>query len=55
MIIGDSAVGKSSLLDCFVGKEFKHSHLTTLGLEYKTKVIDYDNKKVRMQIYDTAG
>lgn len=29
--------------------------MTTLGVDYKTKVIDVDGQKIKMQLWDTAG
>ena len=37
MILGDGAVGKTSMLNRFVDSEFSDMHLTTLGLDFKTK------------------
>ena len=55
LIIGDSAVGKTSLLLKYVENFFPETHMATIGVEYKTKVIQTDKYKVNLNIWDTAG
>lgn len=55
MLVGDSGVGKTSLLDIFVNKEFNKSLKSTIGVEFATKNINIDNKSIKAQIWDTAG
>jgi Ras-related protein Rab-1A len=55
LIIGDSRVGKTSLLLNYVEKIFPEAHISTLGVEYKEKEIIKDNYVIRLQIWDTAG
>ena len=55
LIIGDSRVGKTSLLLNYVEKIFPEAHISTLGVEYKEKEIIKDNYIIRLQIWDTAG
>lgn len=55
LIVGDSGVGKTNMLLRFCSDNFMNSHLTTIGIDFKTKTVDIDGKKVRMQIWDTAG
>ena len=55
VIIGDSAVGKTNILLRFVSDEYKNSHITTIGVDYKVKVLSIDNVNIKMQIWDTAG
>lgn len=55
LILGDSGVGKSSILVRYTEEKFNHSHIATIGLDFKTKTIEIDNKKLEMQIWDTAG
>ena len=54
IIVGASGAGKTCILEYFVS-EYMGSHLTTLGLDFKAKSIDIDGKKVKLQIWDTAG
>jgi Ras-related protein Rab-2A len=55
IIIGDTAVGKSCLLLRFTDKRFRPEHDLTIGVEFGTRLIDIDEKAVKLQIWDTAG
>lgn len=55
LIIGDSGVGKTCLLMRFCENMFTNNHLTTIGIDFKMKTIEIDSKKIKMQIWDTAG
>lgn len=55
IIIGDSSVGKSSILTKYVDDEFKYDSCSTIGVDYKTICIDYLDKIVKIIIWDTAG
>jgi small GTP-binding protein len=55
LIIGDSRVGKTSLLLKYIDHVFPEEHISTIGVEYKDKVIEKDNYNIRLQIWDTAG
>ena len=55
VIIGESGVGKSNLLLRFTRNEFEPEKKFTIGVEFSTRTIEYDNKTIRAQIWDTAG
>lgn len=55
LIIGDQAVGKSSLLMRFIDDKFSLSMMGTAGVDMKKKVIDYNNNKINFLFYDSAG
>jgi small GTP-binding protein len=55
IIIGDAAVGKSNLLLRFAQNDFKTEYQLTIGVEFGAKNLDINNKKFRLQIWDTAG
>ena len=55
IIIGDAAVGKSNLLLRFAQNDFKSEYQLTIGVEFGAKNIEIENKKYRLQIWDTAG
>ena len=83
MMIGDTTVGKTSLLVRYADDDFNESVLATIGIDFKIKVllrpasgcaawplpaarcapapppraqtIDLDGKKIKLQIWDTAG
>ncbi|XP_065663513.1 ras-related protein Rab-35 isoform X2 [Hydra vulgaris] len=55
LIIGDSGVGKSSILLRFADDMFSGSYITTIGVDFKIRTINIDGEKVKLQIWDTAG
>ena len=55
LLIGDSHVGKTSLLLKYVDDFFPEEHIATIGIEYKDKFINKDGFNIRLQLWDTAG
>lgn len=55
LIIGDSGVGKSSILLRFADNLFSGSYITTIGVDFKIRTINVDGEKIKLQIWDTAG
>ena len=55
LIIGDSNVGKTSMLLNYTDNYFPESHLATIGVEFKVKELYTDKYKIILQIWDTAG
>ncbi|KAH3678512.1 hypothetical protein WICMUC_001529 [Wickerhamomyces mucosus] len=55
IILGDSGVGKTSLMQQFVNGKFSHQYKATIGADFLTKELSIDDKTVTMQIWDTAG
>lgn len=52
---GDAAVGKSTLIMRICEGKFFSNAQSTLGVDYQTKQIDVDGKRVALQLWDTAG
>ena len=55
VILGDSTVGKSSLLHRFTQNKFKSDCKTTIGVDFNIKNVEVDDKTIKAQIWDTAG
>jgi len=55
IIIGDTGVGKSCLLLQFTDKRFQPVHDLTIGVEFGSRMINIDNRQIKLQIWDTAG
>lgn len=55
LIIGDSGIGKTNLMLRFSDDNFVESQLTTIGIDYRRKTINIDDKEVSLNIWDTAG
>ncbi|KAH8961672.1 hypothetical protein BDL97_05G061200 [Sphagnum fallax] len=55
LLIGDSGVGKSCLLLRFSDDTFTTSFITTIGIDFKIRIIELDNRLIKLQIWDTAG
>ena len=55
-MIGQSAIGKTSILYRFVENQFLGENLlTTVGVDLKSITLSMDDVAVRLQIWDTAG
>ena len=55
LLIGDSLVGKTCLIQRYVNGTFKDDYITTVGLDYHTKLEIINNLNVSVKLWDTAG
>jgi small GTP-binding protein len=55
VLVGDGAVGKTSIRRNYLGKGFITSHLATIGVDFAQKYVNIDNHTVRLVIWDLAG
>lgn len=50
-----AGVGKSCLLLQFTDKRFQPVHDLTIGVEFGARMINIENKQIKLQIWDTVG
>ncbi len=55
LMIGESGVGKTCVIQRFTRNEFTLNHLATIAIDFRVKSLDIGGKKLKMQIWDTAG
>ena len=56
VFLGESSVGKTSLINRFIYDNFDGAFRATIGIDFMTKrVLREDHKTVKFQIWDTAG
>uniref|UniRef100_A0A8C7H8M5 RAB7A, member RAS onco family n=6 Tax=Euteleosteomorpha TaxID=1489388 RepID=A0A8C7H8M5_ONCKI len=49
IILGDSGVGKTSLMNQYVNKKFSNQYKATIGADFLTKEVMVDDRLVTMQ------
>lgn len=54
LLVGDSGVGKSSLLARFISDSFDEQS-PTVGVDFKLKHVDVDGTRLKLTVWDTAG
>ena len=55
IVVGESCVGKTSLLYKYSQGCFTQDHLATVGIEFFTKTEEINGRKITVKIWDTAG
>jgi Ras-related protein Rab-8A len=55
LFVGDSGVGKTSLLHRYTEDIFISNFISTIGIDFKIKRIMCDDKLIKLQLWDTAG
>ena len=54
-LIGESSVGKTSIINRYTRDAFTQELESTLGANYSQKKIERHGKKIRLDLWDTAG
>lgn len=54
LIIGDAGSGKSAILSRYVGDSFNENYIATCGVDFNTRILEVDGKKIKLQIWDTG-
>merc|ERR1711931_530461 len=55
LIIGNSAVGKTSFLFRYADDSFTSAFVSTVGIDFKVQTVFRNDKRIKLQIWDTAG
>ncbi len=55
LLIGESGVGKTSLLQRFARNHFATKYLPTIGIDYMVSFCEVEGVRVCLQMWDTAG
>ncbi|XP_070763263.1 ras-related protein Rab-19 isoform X2 [Enoplosus armatus] len=55
ILVGDSNVGKTCVVQSFKSGIFMEKQQNTIGVDFTVRTLDIDGKKVKMQVWDTAG
>lgn len=55
VIIGDSSVGKTSILSRFIDERFDPGERSTVGANYQLYTDEIDGEPIEIQLWDTAG
>ena len=55
VVIGDSGVGKTSVILRYTKNTFQEQFFNSIGVDFKSKDLNIDGRKVKLQIWDTAG
>jgi small GTP-binding protein len=56
LLLGDTSVGKTCFLLRFTEDTFTENHISTIGVDYKLKLLTTNpDKNIKLQIWDTAG
>ncbi|XP_053144568.1 ras-related protein Rab-7a-like isoform X2 [Hemicordylus capensis] len=55
LLIGNSGVGKSALMNQYVNNRFSSRYRATIGADFLSKEVHIDGRTMTVQIWDTAG
>ena len=55
LFLGNIGVGKTSIIFRYVNDKLRNDQKSTIGIDYKSKIIEYKSKKIKLKIFDTSG
>ena len=55
LLVGDTSVGKTSILSKYIDDIFEEKAISTIGVEYKVKSIVINGRKIKLRIWDSSG
>ena len=54
-MVGESGVGKTCIIRRYVKNDFSLNHLSTIAIDFKMKIHQINDMRLKYQIWDTAG
>ncbi|KAF8091210.1 hypothetical protein N665_0451s0023 [Sinapis alba] len=55
VFLGDQAVGKTSIITCFMYGNFDTNYQATIGIDFLSKTMRHEDTTFGLQLWDTAG
>ena len=55
ILLGNSAVGKTSIVNRFIGDRFLTAYKATIGPDYQFKLLQMQGNDVRLEVWDLVG
>ena len=55
LFLGGIGVGKTCIINRYVKNIFINDQTPTIGIDYKSKIVIYNSKKIKLKIFDTSG
>ena len=57
VLLGDSGVGKTSIIQNYIFKRYNYKDTSTIAANFQSKIMNLQNekKKIKFEIWDTAG
>ncbi|CAH1737841.1 unnamed protein product [Aphis gossypii] len=55
IVVGDMSTGKTSIIERYCDGHFMEYYKPSTGIDLKKKIINYENKTIFLNIWDTAG
>ncbi len=55
IFVGDASVGKTALTERITKNEFREYYNSTIGVDFSTTTLEFDDKSIKTHIWDTAG
>lgn len=55
ILLGNSSVGKTSIMLSFTGKPVRVTHISTIGIDMDRRLFEYQGQEIEVTVWDTAG
>ena len=55
IMLGNSSVGKTSIVNRFIGDRFLNDYKATIGPDYQFKLLQMQGNDVRLEVWDLVG